>query len=111
MKEEVRRGSYMDDLFDEPGWQAKLAALEGRRRANALQAGLRLIQEGLERGQKARARELAIGMAAVLDARLEPLADGERLFMTELRQSARTCRRQTFYTLEEVSRSSFSCPL
>lgn len=104
-KEVVRRGSYLDDLFDEPDWPAALAALEGRRRQDTLAAGLRLIEQALERREQVRARELAIGIAAALDARLEPLPDGERLFMTELRKSARTCRRQTFYSLEEVLRT------
>jgi len=53
MKEEVRRGSYVDDLYDEPGWQAALAGLgHGRYRLDALRAGLRLIEEALKQGDQ-----------------------------------------------------------
>ena len=104
MQEEVfRRGSYADDLYDEPGWPAALATLaHGRYCMDALRAGLRLIEEALRRGDQARARELAVGIAAALDAKLEPLPDGTRYFMTDLRRSARGFRRQTFHALEEL---------
>jgi hypothetical protein len=106
MKEVFRRGSYADDLYDEPGWPAVLTTLaHGRYRLDALRAGLRLIEEALKQDDHARARELALGLAAALDARLEPLPDGTRYFMTDLRRSARGFRRQTFYTLEELLRT------
>jgi hypothetical protein len=97
------RGCWYPELYDQPGWQAALADLGGHHRLVALRAGLSLTEEKLERGDHARARELAVGLAAVLDARVEERPGPMPYFMTDLRRSgARGIQRQAFANLAEL---------
>jgi len=53
---------------------------------------LRLIEEGLKKGDQARARELAFGIATALDARLEELPGAMPWFLNDQRVNARGCQ-------------------
>lgn len=103
MEGALRRG-WGADFYDEPGWAARLAALEeDRYRVDILRAGLLLIGRTAARGDRAQASQLAVGIAAALDAELRELPGAVPWFLTDLRPgSARGIRRLGLYSLEEV---------
>ncbi len=103
MEGALRRG-WGPDFYDEPDWQAKLTALaEGRYRLDILRAGLLLVGRTAASGDQARASELAVGIAAALDAELKELPGGVPWFLTDLRPGgARGFQRLGLYSIEEV---------
>jgi hypothetical protein len=102
MEGALRRG-WGADFYDEPDWPAALASLEGSYRLDILRAGLLLIERTAARGDQARARGLAVGIAAALDAKLEALPGAVPWFLTDLRPTgARGIRRQGLYSTQEV---------
>lgn len=102
MEGSFKRG-WGADHFDQLDWQAALAGLEGSYRLDILRAGLLLVERTAAQGDQARVRELAVGIAAVLDAKLEVLPGDMSWFMTDLRDGpARGFQRQGFYTVGEV---------
>jgi hypothetical protein len=102
MEGSFKRG-WGADFYDEPGWQAALAGLAGSYRLDILRAGLLLIKEMAASGDQGRVRELAVGIAAALDAELKVQPGPVPWFLTDLRRSgARGVQRQGLYTVEEV---------
>jgi hypothetical protein len=102
MEGSFKRG-WGADFYDEPGWQVALAGLAGSYRLDILRAGLLLIERTAARGDQARVRELAVGIAAALDVELRVQPGPVPWFLTDLRPSgARGIQRLGLYTVEEV---------
>jgi hypothetical protein len=90
-------------MFDRPDWRALVGGFRGRDRQEAALAGLVRLDEALAAGDRARARDLALGLAPLLDAAVEEPPDGMPYRVAELRPSPRRAWSWACGSLEEVA--------